>query len=67
MLCPVALLFVLAVADSALDKIEKAEHIDMVKIKSSNKTRELQVAEYMLHVPIFRRLNYRSQVSPTNI
>lgn len=67
MLCPVALLFALAVADGALDKIDTPEHIDMVKIKSSNKTRVLRIADHMLHVPVFRRLNYRNQVSPTNI
>ena len=67
MLCPVALLFALAVADGALDKIDTAEHIDMVKIRSSNKTRVLRIADHMLNVPIFRRLNYRNQVSPTNI
>ncbi|KAM0719003.1 hypothetical protein Q7P37_004908 [Cladosporium fusiforme] len=66
-LCPISLLFALAIADQALVGIHTAKDLNNIRFKRSKPTTILRIKENMKNVPILRTLDRSRSVSPMKI
>lgn len=66
-LCPISLLFALALADQAFVGIRTAEDFSNIRFKRNKPTTVLRVREDMKQVPILRTLDRSRVISQTKI
>jgi hypothetical protein len=66
-LCPISVLFALAITDQAFEGIRTAEDFARIRFKQNKPTTVLRVREGMKNVPILRQLDRSRVVSSTKI
>lgn len=66
-MCPISLLFALAVTDGAFDGIESPMDFGHIRIKPGQAVRRLRIRESMAKIPILRRLEVNRSISSDKI